>query len=121
METLHIKGEDDTPEIVFDKENGIFKISGRSLPEDVVEFYKPVLEWIDNYKLAPNANTEVTLKVEYLNTASSKLIQDVLMSFEKIQGSKVVWYYREDDDDMDGMGHEYAEIIELPFEFKSYK
>jgi hypothetical protein len=120
MDTLHIKGEEDTPEIVLDKKNGIFEISGRSLPEDVVEFYRPVLEWINHYKEAPNKKTEVMIKVEYLNTASSKLIQDVLMSFEKIQGSKVIWYYREDDDDMDAMGHEYAEIIELPFEFKSY-
>jgi hypothetical protein len=120
MDTLHIKGEEDTPEIVLDKKNGIFEISGRSLPEDVVEFYRPVLEWINQYKEAPNSKTEVMIKVEYLNTASSKLIQDVLMSFEKIKGSRVIWYYREDDDDMDAMGHEYAEIIELPFEFKSY-
>ena len=120
MDTLMLTGTDETPEILLDKKNGIFEISGRSLPEDAVEFYRPVLEWIEQYKKEPNAKTECVFKLEYTNTASSKLIQDILFAFEKIQGAKVVWCHREDDEDMDEMGHEYAEIVDLPFEFKMY-
>lgn len=120
MDILNIKATDDTPEILLDKENAIFEISGRSLPEDAVEFYRPALEWIDRYKKEPNSKTEFVLKLEYTNTASSKLIQDVLLSLENIPGARVVWCYREDDDDMEEMGHEYSEIIDLPFEFKAY-
>jgi hypothetical protein len=120
MDILHIPGGDDTPEVMLDKMNGIFQISGRSLPEDCVEFFRPVLEWIAAYSKEPNPTTNFVLKLEYINTASSKLIQDALMAFEKVKGAKIVWYSREDDDDMDAMGHEYAEIIELPFEYKTY-
>ncbi len=120
MNTLHIQGSDDTPEIIFDKKTGVFEIKGRSLPEDCVEFFRPALEWIELYKQEPNPITELVLKLEYINTASSKLIQDVLLSLEKLKGTKVVWCSRDDDDDMEAMGHEYAEIIELPFEFKTY-
>ena len=43
METLKIAATEDTPNVVFDYENGEFIISGRSLPEDVTTFYQPVL------------------------------------------------------------------------------
>lgn len=120
MDVINIKGTDDTPEILLDKSNAIFQISGRSLPEDAVEFFRPVLEWIDSYKAEPGGITDFVFKLEYVNTASSKLIQDVLFSLESIPGAKIVWYHREGDEDMDEMGHEYAEIVDLPFEFKTY-
>ena len=34
MEILNLEGAEDTPKIILDKKNGIFEISGRSLPED---------------------------------------------------------------------------------------
>jgi hypothetical protein len=120
MDTLTLQGTDDTPEILLDKKNGIFEISGRSLPEDAIEFYRPVLEWIAQYKKEPNPKTEFVFKLEYTNTASSKLIQDVLFSLENLEGVNIVWCHQEDDDDMDEMGHEYSEIVDLPFEFKTY-
>src|SRR5688572_31551773 len=72
MEILNLEGTADTPKIILDKGNGIFEISGRSLPEDSVEFYGPVLEWISNYAKAPNATTHFSFKLEYFNTSSSK-------------------------------------------------
>ena len=57
MEVLHFEGSDDTPAITLDKRNGIFEISGRSLPEDSAVFYEPVLKWIELYKKEPNVNT----------------------------------------------------------------
>ena len=120
MNILNIEGTDDTPKIIFDKKNGIFEISWRSLPEDSVEFYTPVLEWIAQYGKDPNAVTNFEVKLEYSNTASSKFIQTVLVALKNIKGIKVVWYFQEDDEDMEEAGHEYAEQIEIPFEFKTY-
>ena len=119
MKKLRIEGSVDTPEILFDHESGVFEISGRSLPEDCVEFYKPVLEWIAQYSEKPNATTEFTFKLEYMNTASSKLIQDIISSLEELKGAKVIWYCREDDEDMIEIGQELSEIIQVPFEFKT--
>jgi hypothetical protein len=120
MDILRFERTDDTPEVLLSKIDGIFEISGRSLPEDSVEFYRPLLEWIDQYKKSPNPTTEFVLKLDYINTASSKLIQDVLLAFEGIKGAKVTWYFQDDDEDMEAMGREYAELVKLPFEFKSY-
>ena len=120
MEIINLEGTEDTPKIILDRNNGIFEISGRSLPEDTAEFYKPVLEWLDGYAGTPNSETNFTFKLEYFNTASSKLILDILSKLEDIKGSTVSWYYHEDDEDMEEAGSEFAELVEVPFEFKTY-
>ena len=79
METIKILGTDDTPHVILDPDNEIFEISGRSLPEDVTAFYEPVLTWLDEYAQNPNSKTVFTFRLVYFNTASSKLLLDILM------------------------------------------
>ncbi|MBI1769911.1 MAG: DUF1987 domain-containing protein [Bacteroidetes bacterium] len=120
MEILNLKGTEDTPNIILDKKNGIFEISGRSLPEDSAEFYRPVIEWINGYAKEANPATEFVFKLEYFNTASSKLILDVLSALEEIKSMKILWYFHDDDEDMEEAGQEFSELVEIPFEFKTY-
>lgn len=120
MEILNLEGTEDTPKIIFDKANGIFEISGRSLPEDSAEFYQPVLDWLDDYASAPNPTSVFDFKLEYFNTASSKLILDVLSKLEDVDGAKVSWYFHEDDEDMEEAGEEFSELVEVDFEFNTY-
>jgi hypothetical protein len=120
MEILNLEGTEDTPKIILNKNNGIFEISGRSLPEDSAEFYQPILDWLDEYAGSPNGSSTFVFKLEYFNTASSKLILDVLSKLEDIQGATVDWYYHEDDEDMQEAGEEFSELVEIPFEFKTY-
>lgn len=121
MEIINIKGTDDTPFVTLDKGANLFQISGRSLPEDVNLFYNPVLSWIEGYMQEPNAKTEFNFKLEYFNTASSKVILDILLKLEEIMeaGHAVVikWHYHEDEEDMREAGEEYADIVEIPFEY----
>jgi hypothetical protein len=124
METIKILGTDDTPTVILDAENEIFEISGRSLPEDVTAFYDPILNWLDEYAGSPNAKTAFTFKLVYFNTASSKLLLDILMKLEQMHedGKDVLvrWFYPEDDEDMQEAGEEYADIVDVPFEQISY-
>ncbi len=118
MNALLISGTDDTPKIVLDKAQGMFEISGRSLPEDAVGFFKPVLEWLDAYSSQSNPATNFCINLEYFNTASSKLILDILTKVEAIKGVKVTWVHFADDEDMKEAGEEFSELVEVPFEFK---
>ena len=125
MANLKIEGTEDTPLIDFNVDGGKFEISGRSLPEDAVSFYNPVLEWLDSYYGgSPLSETVFDFKLEYFNTASSKLVLDLFMKLEEhaSQGNstKVNWYYFEDDEDMQEAGEEFAELVEVPFEFFEY-
>ena len=124
MEVINITGTDDTPNVILDKENGKFEISGRSLPEDVNMFYEPILKWIDGYADDPSDKTEFHFKLEYFNTASSKVILDILLKFEEIVENDnavvIKWHYHEEEEDMLEAGEEYADIVEIPFDYISY-
>jgi len=124
MQVIKIQGSDDTPTVTLDKENNIFEISGRSLPEDVVAFYQPILDWLTEYASDPLDKTVFNFKLEYFNTASSKLLLDVLLKLEDLKNDGhdvlVRWYYPDDDEDMLDAGTEYADIVDVDFEHVPY-
>lgn len=120
MKTLIIEKTDESPEIKLDKENQIFEISGRSLPEDSAEFYEPVLQWIREYAKNPNEKTDFVIKLDYSNTASSKFIHEILIELQHVTGAKIIWWYQEDDEDMEEAGQEFSEQVDIPFEFRTY-
>lgn len=120
MEVIDWVSTEDTPKIVLDKSNGVFEISGRSLPEDSAEFYGPILDWLEAYSSQSNETTRFVFKLEYFNTASSKLILDILSKLEDIDGATILWYFHEDDEDMEEAGEEFSELVDAAFEFHSY-
>lgn len=122
---LKIAGTEDTPEITFDAEQNLFTISGRSLPEDVTSFYKPVFEWLEQFNENAVNGTVFKFKLEYFNTASSKVILDILMKLEELTQSgnvslAIEWHYMDGDDDMQEAGDEYKELVEVPFNLIAY-
>jgi hypothetical protein len=95
MEKLIIEETEDTPEIILDPEQNIFKISKISVPENALDFYKPVLEWIKEYAERPNVQTVFEFDLEYVNTASSKQVIQVILRLQKVAEKsdvKVRWY-----------------------------
>ena len=119
MENLTLEGSAKTPTVNFNASVGKLELSGRSIPENSVEFYKPLNDWIDNYGKEAIPETAVDIKLEYFNTSSSKCILDLFKKLESISGSKtqvtVNWFYEEDDEDMQEAGQDYQAIIGLPF------
>jgi len=122
MNNIEITGTPKTPDVLFSAEGGKLAISGRSIPENSIEFYSDLLQWIEDYSAAPKDMTEIDMKLEYFNTSSSKCILDVFKKLEVIKkaGNNVVvnWFYEENDEDMLEAGEDYDAIIDLPFEMK---
>lgn len=119
MESITIEGTPKTPSVNFDYNSGKVEIKGRSIPENSIEFYKPLVDWLEKYSSAPKGLTEVNVQLEYFNTSSSKCILDVFKKLETIHksGNEVLinWYYEEDDEDMLEAGEDYQSIIRIPF------
>ena len=124
MEALKLAPTDDCPSVLLDKDNNTFEISGKSLPEDVISFYQPLLDWLEEYKTAPLEKTIFDFKLVYFNTASSKLILDILLILEEIkeQGREILvrWHSLSNDEDMQEAGEEYADMVEMDFEYLTY-
>ncbi len=117
MGKISIDGTSKTPTVLFDSENGVMELKGRSIPENSIEFYKPIVESLDDYAKGPKDKTKVEIQLEYFNTSSSKCILDVFKKLETLAGTevKVNWFYEEDDEDMLEAGEDYQAIIDLPF------
>ncbi len=119
MENLDLEGSAKTPKVSFNAAEGQLELKGRSIPENSIEFYKPLNTWIDEYGTNPKETTSVDIKLEYFNTSSSKCILDLFKQLEKINGGntdvKINWYFEEDDEDMEEAGEDYRAIIDLPF------
>ncbi|MFN3916331.1 MAG: DUF1987 domain-containing protein [Flavobacteriales bacterium] len=115
MENLNLIGSPKTPEVNFSA-SGELWLKGRSIPENSIEFYKPLMDWLEGYGKEPNANTVLNVQLEYFNTSSSKCILDLFKKLETIGSSLTVnWYYEEDDEDMLEAGEDYQAIIKIPF------
>lgn len=119
MEALTLAGTDETPAIVLDPKRGTFQIVGRSIPLNAAQFYAPLIDWVQRYGQEPNPTTHMTFRLEYFNTASAKQILDMLYALEKIKGVSVGWYFDEEDEDMEEAGQEFAELVKIPFEFRT--
>lgn len=125
MEKLQVKGNLKFPTIDFNPLSGVFEIYGRSLPENTIDFYRPVLDWLDQYKSSPAEKTTVNVSLEYFNTSSSKLILDIFKKFRELHDSgksiHVNWYYEEDDPDLQNQGELFQEISGVPMSLHSVK
>jgi hypothetical protein len=105
MNPLNIKRTKKTPAITVDPQSGEFSLKGISLPENAREFFAPLINAVEDYMSEPQKETQLTIELDYYNTASSKVIINVLHQFEVLNqksGHEVVinWSYDDDDEDM---------------------
>lgn len=123
VESLKLAATEDTPEIDFDTSTGVFKVTGRALPEDAHDFFKPLEDWLQEYMEEPLDNTVVEMRIDYFNSAATRYIFNLLMCFEDLveagKDAKIIWYYKEDDDMIESKGEEFESILDVPFEMKT--
>lgn len=120
MEPLRIEGTEETPFVHLDKLNNIFEITGNSYPEDSTAFYRPVIQWVNDYAQLPNDKSEFTFSFVYFNSSSYKSIYDIIyllrdISEKKRVEVKVNWLFKEGDSDIMDIGEELSEAAKIPF------
>lgn len=119
MEKLIIEPKNKTPKLDFDHTTGKMGISGVSSAENSLEFYKPILSWIEEYKLNVQPKTVVDINYKYFNTSSAKCILDMLERFVQLRNHntevEINWYYEKDDEEMYDAGTNFSDILEMPF------
>ena len=119
MDSIILNATEDTPKIICNID-GTISIMGKSLTEDPITFYKPILGWITQINAH---NLEIRVQLEYLNTSSSKQIYNLLKLAKENRWKKTVlvkWFYDENDEDGCELGKEFESLLELPFEFHNF-
>jgi SiaC family regulatory phosphoprotein len=125
MEHLRLKITKYTVKVDFDPETGILELEGASYPENASEFYQPIFNWINRYITDVKKNILLNLRLNYLNTSSTKCMLDILDLLEEYYevGGEVTinWYYAEGDEDILETGEEFAEDSKVPMNLIPYK
>jgi hypothetical protein len=109
-----------SPEVILNPD-GVIKIRGRSIQENVAEFFEPVDEWITEYIKEPADVTCVDVRLEYFNSASARVF---ITLFQKItwvtlKHKKYIfnWYYEDGDEDIFERGEYFASVLDVPINF----
>lgn len=114
MEKLTIQATTETPQIEFDGAKGIFSISGKSYPENVNDFYKPVLEYIENYIKEPCDKTTIEYSWLYYNTATTKIMMKMIMLLKNASTKlEINWYYKKDFELIKEKGQEINDVLDI--------
>lgn len=114
MDDIKIPATQKTPLIQFSA-SGNLELKGRSIPENSLEFYKPLMDWLDKYVESTSGETTVHVQLEYFNTSSSKCLLDLFKRLENLSKATINWYYEQDDEDMLEAGEDYEAIVSVPF------
>ena len=105
-----------TPFIKVDA--GEIIIKGRSIPEDALEFYEPVLDACRDYVKKPAELTVIDIHLDYVNSGLKKYLTNVLTIMEQsyLEGNsyEVNWIYDIDDEAMLDLGYDLKGIIKIP-------
>lgn len=130
MEEIKISSTEKSPRVLFDPDNRRFELEGNSRPENVREFYHPIIDKLKNYfeEILHSDNLEdykenpvkFVFKLEYFNSSSAKFISDILVLIgnysKKGVHIKIYWYFDEGDEDMMEVGEDFSEMIDIPFQ-----
>jgi len=116
MELFSVEATKHTPKIVLNPDNGVMQICGKSYPENTFEFYKPMMDWFENY--FENAAKDVTLiniEITYFNSSSSKLLFDffdLLDAQKEHHNIEVNWIYDAENESAEEAGEDFIEDFE---------
>jgi hypothetical protein len=107
-----------TPEIILNPD-GIIKIRGRSMNENIIEFYTPIVTWIDSYISNPADLTCIDFNMEYLDGINLNIYISLLKKITSIKlGNKkcvINWYYEEGDEDILEKGEYISSVLDIHF------
>lgn len=123
MDTISIEATKSTPSVLFDIDKKLFQIIGKSLPENAMEFYKPLYDWIEEFcNSNRDKGIEFNVELDYLNSSSIKLVflifnkvNDHYLKAETKEKIAINWGYKVDDELIRMKGEEFKEYLDLPF------
>jgi len=111
-----------TPEVILDPK-GIIKLTGRLIPENAIEFFNPIDEWINEYFKNTAEITCVEISLEYINSTGTRYLLDIIHKITHSHLHKnskkfiINWYYKVEDEDLLEKGRFLSSDLDVPFNY----
>jgi len=134
MKSFQITGTAVSPAVDFNLETRVLEMGGYSRPENVRDFYFPIIQWLDELNSFQVNNRSMNIDIEpfsfkfkfiYFNSSSAKFIYDIIIMLNGFQKDgfpiKIYWYYDPDDDELREAGEELSDMANVPFFYVEIK
>src|SRR4029450_6070424 len=104
MANLKLEGSPKTPTVSFDDATGLLELRGRSIPENSIDFYKPLIDWVDRYSKTPPPKPARPVPLAAFNPSRTQCSLDLFKKLEMVRQTgndvTVFWHSEADDEGM---------------------
>lgn len=122
MKELNIKQQKNTLEVSCTQ--GKIEMKGNSIVPNAQSFFKPVFDWVTDYVKNPAKMTEVSLRFDYIDTASVQAVFDMLKILKEAEvngnGLVVNWHFEFDDPELLEVGEIMEARLGIKFNYVEY-
>ncbi|HKK43427.1 MAG TPA: DUF1987 domain-containing protein [Bacteroidales bacterium] len=109
------------PGIVYYHEDNQLELVGRSIPENPEIIFRKLEDWIVIH-FEKNRTLNISIRLEYINSGSSKYLYEILKKLtaygESGKHVNMKWLYEEDDEAMLELGEHYRDTAGIPLEIQ---
>jgi SiaC family regulatory phosphoprotein len=98
LHTLAIRATDETPKVEFNVKPFFFLMEGISIPENVLEFYEPILVWYEKFVEANQKDAppfEMLFRINFLRF----MLKIADLSRQVGHGLHLTWEIEDEDDE----------------------
>ena len=115
---ISIQEGKNTPKVIGKEDIGELVIEGNSYPENVIQFYTPIMSWVEEVSKSIDS---IKVECQFYYIASSSVIAflKLLQKIESLFDPKKItfkWKYEEGDEDIKKIGQDYSTILKTPIE-----
>ena len=117
LEALHIPSTAETPEVTLHPEQDVYRIVGRSLPENAHQFFQPIIDWFETLLDTGAQQLELELYLDYYNSSTGRYLMELMLALEERSGESnvgILWKADLDDDIMIEKGEEFRQLLKIP-------
>jgi len=111
-----------TPHVHLDIDVPIFEIKGPSFSEMSVEIFNPIIEWVEENVSKLDKELVCELHFDILNSVSHKKVFQTILALnehvKKGKNIKIKWLFDSNDEDIEEMGEDLLDLIEIPFDLE---
>ena len=130
MKFLRIESSKFTPGIVLDPNHSMMEFFGFSLPENAIEFYEPVINWLNDLVAEvekdshSHSEMNVIFKLVYFNSSSLRQLLEIFhllaVVYQHGVAVNITWQYDSEDPQMADSGKELGDLTKVPVTVVAY-
>ncbi|MCX7605729.1 MAG: DUF1987 domain-containing protein [Bacteroidia bacterium] len=113
---LHLSPTLHTPEILFQAEKHLLILRGSCFPENSIEFFRPLWEFLKEHKEAlTKSPLQIHVELSYINSSSQRELYQFLHDFLQLGGKiQMTIYQGEGEDELEDLRYVVFGLERLP-------